>query len=112
MWLTQTMPARSAFTARKALKMSRVQTAAAKPVGRIVGDLHRVFFVFERNHRGDWAEDFFAGDAGAVVDVVEDGRLDVVALGELLGASAADSDLGFFLADLHDRSARGRIDLC
>src|SRR5271157_5691397 len=30
-WLTQTIPARKAFTARMALKMSRVQTAAARP---------------------------------------------------------------------------------
>jgi len=31
MWFTQTTPARSAFTTRKALKMSRDQTAAASP---------------------------------------------------------------------------------
>src|SRR6266581_1147869 len=33
MWLTHTMPARKAFTVRIALKMSRVQTAAANPYG-------------------------------------------------------------------------------
>src|SRR5436190_1734286 len=33
MWLTHTIPARSAFTARMALKISRVQTAAASPYG-------------------------------------------------------------------------------
>src|SRR5450432_3329829 len=31
MWLTHTIPARRDFTVRKALKMSRVQTAAASP---------------------------------------------------------------------------------
>src|SRR6202034_568417 len=31
MWFTQTIPARRAFTERMALKMSRVQTAAANP---------------------------------------------------------------------------------
>ena len=82
-----------------ALKMSRVQTAAAKPVRRIVRDLHRVFFVFERNHRGDRAEDFFARDPGGVVHVVEDSRLHVVALGKFLGTSATRCELGFFLAD-------------
>ena len=33
MWLTQTIPASSALTTRNALKMSRVQTAAASPYG-------------------------------------------------------------------------------
>ena len=33
-------------------------------VRRIVGDFHRVFFAFEWNHRSDWTEDLFAGDAG------------------------------------------------
>src|SRR5579883_1808787 len=68
-------------------------------VGGVVGNFHRFIFVLEGNDGGNRAEDFFAGDAGAVVDVVEDGGLHVVALGELLGASPAEGHLGLLLAD-------------
>src|SRR6266850_2606583 len=70
-----------------------------KTVGRVVGDANRVGFAIERNHGRNRAEDFFASDAGAVFDVVENGGLQVIAFGKLLGAAAADGDLGLFLAD-------------
>src|SRR6516162_1154257 len=43
-----------------------------QPIGRVVGDLDSVGFIVERNHGRDRAEDLFAGDASAVVYVVED----------------------------------------
>src|SRR5947207_2759223 len=67
-------------------------------VRRIIGDLQRIFFFFERDHRCDWAKNVFAGNAGAVVSVIEDGRLDVVALGKLFGAAATNGYLGFLLS--------------
>src|SRR6266849_1153473 len=75
-----------------------------QPVGRVVRDLQRVFFVVERNHNRNRTEDFFARDAGAVIDVVEDSRLHIVAFGELIGTPAARGHLGFFLADLEIRT--------
>src|SRR6185437_926393 len=65
-------------------------------VGRIVGDFHRVFFVFERDQRGHGPENLFAGDAGAVVEIIENRGFDVIALGEFLGASAAGCKFAFF----------------
>ena len=56
--------------------MSRVQTAAASPIGRVVRDLERVIFVVERDHRRDRAEDFFAREPRALFIVVKKyGRL-------------------------------------
>src|SRR2546430_1627035 len=52
-----------------------------EPVRRIIGDFKSIFFVFEWNDGSDRAEDFFARNAGAVVDVVENCRFDVVSLG-------------------------------
>ena len=72
---------------------------SGQAVGRIVGNLERVFFVVEGNDSGNRAKDFFAGDTGGIRHVVEDGGLDVVALGHLLGAAAAGSELGFLLAN-------------
>src|SRR2546426_6588823 len=70
-----------------------------KSVRRVVGDANGIWFAFEGNHGSDGAEDFFAGDARRVIDVVENCRLDVVALAKLFGASAADGYFRFFLAE-------------
>src|SRR5258707_57274 len=75
-----------------------------KAVRRVVGDANGVGFAFERNHRSDGAEDFFARNACVVIDVVENGRLDVEALAKLLGASATDGNFGFFLAEFEIRA--------
>ena len=111
MWLTHTMPARNDFTVRNALKMSRVQTAAAKSVRRIVRDLHRIFFVFERDYRSHWAKNLFASNARAVIEIVENCGLDVIAFGKLLSASATGCELALFLTDLLIGRVPGRIDL-
>src|SRR3954463_1853253 len=68
----------------------------------VVGDPQRVRLGVERDHAGDRPEDFLARDARAVVDVVEDRRLDEVALVERTagGAAAARRHLRFLLADL------------
>src|SRR5258708_3677776 len=73
-------------------------------VRRVVGNANGVRFAFERNHGGDGAENLFAGDARGVVYVVENGRLDIKALGKLFGASAADGNFGFFLAEFEIRA--------
>src|SRR5215510_685366 len=68
-------------------------------VRRIVGYLDCVLLAFKRDNGRDRAEDFFTGDAGAVINVVEDGRLHVESLGKLIGAPAANSQLGFLFAE-------------
>src|ERR1700733_738375 len=68
-------------------------------VRRIVGDLQRIFFVFKRNHGRNGAKNFFAGNAGGVRDVGENGGLDVVAFAHLLGASSARGERRLLLAD-------------
>ncbi len=73
-------------------------------VRRVVGDANGVGFAFEGNHRSDGAEDFFARNACVVIDVVENGRLDIEALAKLLGASAAGGNFGFFLAEFEIRA--------
>src|ERR1700730_8936943 len=70
-----------------------------EPVSRIVRDLYPIFFVFERDHRGDRPENLFARDAGTVVKIVKDGGFDIVAFGKLLGTSATSCELAFFLSD-------------
>src|ERR1039458_935218 len=65
----------------------------------VIGDAQAIGFVVEGNDGGNGAEDFFARDAGRVVDVIEDRRFNVIALGETLRAIAAGGNLGFFLAD-------------
>src|SRR5208283_5528071 len=62
---------------------------SGQTVGRIICDLQRVLFIFERNHRGHRSKDFFARNAGAVIDVIEDSRLDIVTLSKLVSTSAA-----------------------
>src|SRR6266850_6884211 len=74
-----------------------------KTVGRVVGDANRVGFAIERNHGRNRAENFFASDARAVFDVVENGALQVIAFAKLLRAAAADGDLSFFLSDFEIR---------
>src|SRR5262249_41286905 len=73
-------------------------------VRRVVGDANGFGFTVERDDRSDGAKDFFASDARGVLQVVKDRRLDVVALAELLGAPAANSNFGFFLADVKVRA--------
>src|SRR6266478_9569351 len=48
---------------------------SSQPVGRVVRNLQRVLFILERNHSRNRAKDFFARDAGIVIDVIEDSRL-------------------------------------
>src|SRR5262249_51785829 len=71
-----------------------------EPIGRIVGDLHCVFFVLERDDRRNWAEDFLASNASVVIDVVKNSRLDVVTLGEGLCSTATNCQFGFFLPNV------------
>src|ERR1700734_3572814 len=61
-------------------------------VGRVVGDANGVGFTVERNHRGHRAEDFLAGDARVIVNVVENRGLNVVTFAELLRAASTDGD--------------------
>src|SRR5258705_9538143 len=58
----------------------------------VVGDAQRVVFAVERDDGGDRAEDLLPRNAIAVVDVVEDGRLQKVAAfeGRARGAATAD----------------------
>src|SRR5208282_3200153 len=77
---------------------------SGQPVGRVVRDLQRVFFIVERNHDRDRAEDFFARDAGVVIDVVENSRLHIVTLRELIDPPAARGYFGFFLPDFEIRA--------
>jgi len=67
----------------------------SQAVGSIVGDSDCIRFSIERNYRGNRTEDFFACDAGSVVDVVENRGLQVIALSELLRPAAADGDFCF-----------------
>src|ERR1017187_8354051 len=73
--------------------------SAGEPVGRVVGDADGVGFAVERNYGRDRAEDLFASDARTVIHIVENSRLDIVALVKLLRPAATDGDLSFFLAD-------------
>ena len=68
-------------------------------VRRVVGDANCFRFPLEGNHGSDRTKNFFASDTRAVIHVIEDRRLDVVALAELLWASAADGYFGFLLAN-------------
>src|SRR5208337_3270752 len=69
---------------------------SGQPVGSVIRDLQRVFFVLKRNYSRHRSKDLFARDAGAVIDVIEDSRLHIVALGELIGASATGGYLRLF----------------
>src|SRR6266404_4592755 len=68
-------------------------------VGRVIGDANGVRFAFERNHRGNGAENFLAGDARVVIHIVENRWFDVEAFAEMLRATATDGDFRFFLAE-------------
>src|ERR1043166_5580011 len=61
---------------------------SGQAVRRIVGDANGVGFGVEGNYRGDGTKNFFASDARGIFDVVENGRLDVIAFAELLWAAA------------------------
>ena len=100
MWLTHTMPASSDLTTRNALKMSRVHTAAARPYG--VALAIRIASASSLNGMTLITGPKISSCAilARVVHVVEDGRLDVPALVELLGRAAADRHLGLAPADL------------
>src|SRR5882724_6648988 len=69
-------------------------------IRRIVGDAQRVSLAVEWDHCSNGSEDLFARDAGRIIDIIEDGGLDVVSLGECFGAAATGADLGLLLTDL------------
>src|SRR5262245_56583478 len=74
-------------------------------VGCVVRDLDGFFFILVRDHHEHGTEDLFAGDGHAVVDVREDGRLDVVALVKPgRPAHPADDDGCAFVDALADES--------
>ena len=75
-------PAWSAFAARSALPMSRLQIEPDSPYGRRVRQAERLLLGVERDDRDDRAEDLLAGDAHVVVDAVEDRRHEVGAVGQ------------------------------
>jgi len=60
------------------LRIGRLDRAG-QAVGGIIGDAHRIVIVLIGNDNQHGAEDFFLGDAHRIVDVGEQGRLDVVA---------------------------------
>src|SRR5713101_2556206 len=68
-------------------------------VGGVVGNANGVRFAFEGDDGCDRAEDFFAGDARAVVHVIENSGLDVIAFAKLLRTPATDGDFFFLLAE-------------
>src|SRR5215467_6463026 len=72
----------------------------SEAVRRVVGNANGFGFAVEGNDGSDRAKDFFPGDAGGVLHVVENCWLDVIALAELLGAATADGDFRFLLADI------------
>src|SRR6266851_961042 len=89
--------------AKRSVNIARPH-GSSEAVRSVVGDADRVGFAVKRNHRSDRAEDFFAGDARVVVDIVENRGFDVVALAEFFRPAAADGHLGLFLADLKVRT--------
>ena len=97
---------------------------ARQAVVGVVGDGHGVVVGVVGDERQHRAEDLLLGDRHRVVDVGEQGRLDVPALVEAGGTTAADDDGGAFglagLGDValdpvalalgHERPALGRRD--
>src|SRR5580698_5148188 len=73
-------------------------------VRRVVGDANGVAFGVERDDGRNGTENFFAGDTGGIIDVVENRRLEIKAFGELRWLATADGDLCFFLAEVEVRS--------
>src|SRR6266550_1777977 len=73
---------------------------SGETVRRVVGDLDCVFFILKGYDRSDRAEYLFARNAGAIVDIIKDGWLDVEALGKLIRAATANCQLHFFLTEL------------
>src|SRR5258706_5600030 len=86
--------------AHRAEDVARPDGGGEAVVG-VVGDAQGVFFAVERDDRGYRAEDFLPRNAIAVVDVVEDRRLQKISAfeGGAGGAATADGHLGFTLAD-------------
>ena len=79
------------------------EDGGVEAVDRVVGERHGVVLVVGRNHAEHRPEDLLAGDGRVVVDVAEDGRLDVVAAVEVLGPTAAGRErraLGDALGDV------------
>lgn len=70
----------------------------AEPGG--VRQLDRLRLVVEGCDRHDGAEDLLLEDPGVPRHIGEDGRLEVVALGEVVGAGTTRHQPGFLLADL------------
>src|ERR1700743_3556133 len=81
---------------------------AGKPIGRVVGDPHGIFFVLGADDGENGAEDFLARDRHIVGDVGKDRRANVEALVDTLGeAGAAGNERRTFLDALVDQ----RLDL-
>ena len=79
--------------------MSRVQTPAARPYGRVVGLGDRFVEIRELDRGEHGAEDLLARDRHLGRDVGEDGRLDEVALPRPdVGALAAGDERRPFLS--------------
>ena len=76
--------------------MSSVQTPAARPNGRAVGDGDRLLLVLEGDDRQHRAEHLVLGDEAVRCDVGEDGRREEIAVGQAggIGAFAAEDQLG------------------
>src|SRR5215472_4631442 len=71
-----------------------------KPISGVVRDANGFRFAVEGNDGSNGAKDFFTSDAGGVLHVVENRRLNVVTFAKLLGAAAADRDFCFLLAEI------------
>ena len=90
--LTHTMPGPQ--RPRQAVRLGHVAgpQPGRQPVRRVVGDAQGLRLVVELGHGQDRPEDLLARDPPAVVDPVEDGRLDVEPAGLLAHALAAADD--------------------
>lgn len=74
---------------------------ARKAVDRVVSDLDGLLQVVVRDHAEDGAKDLLAGNGHLVVDVGENGRLDVVTGSQPLGpARSTNNGLGAFVDTL------------
>src|SRR5947207_10679217 len=71
-------------------------------VDRVVGELHALLEVVERQHGQDRTEDLFPGDRHIGLHAIEHRRLDVVALAVGLRRFAARDELGALIHALLD----------
>lgn len=68
---------------------------------RGVREVHGLGLVVEGSDGHDRAEDLLLEDTGVTLDVGEDGGLEVVAVGEVVGAAATGDQTALLPADLH-----------